>query len=109
MTLGDIFSLKEPQLQFSTGKHNLAIDPRNGLKMFHPLDYNTGKREFSTVDIGIIAEEDEINTVLDLLNNLDNSFKPKGRGSRIDYDGFETTYSIPIKIPEKGFSKVTTT
>ena len=106
MTLGEIITLKEPQLQFSIGKHNVAIDPRHGLKMFHPLDYNTGKREFSTVDIGIIAEESEIDTVLDLLNNLDNSFKPKGRGSRIDYDGFETTYSIPIKIPEKGSDRI---
>lgn len=106
MNLGEILPLKEPQLQFSTGRHNLAIDPRFGLATFHPLDCNTGKRDFSSVDIGVLAKEDEIKTVLNLLNRLNNSFEPEGKGSKVGYKGFEKIYEIPINIPEIGEDKI---
>ena len=50
MNIGEIMSLSESQLQFSTGKHNSAVDPRFGLAKFHPLDYNTGRRDFSSIE-----------------------------------------------------------
>jgi len=100
MDIGEIIPLKEPQLQFSTGSHNLAIDPRFGLATFHPLDYNTGRRDFSSVDIGVLAKEDEIGAVFNLLNRLNNNFEPKRKGSKVGYKGFEKNYKIPINIPE---------
>lgn len=106
MTLGEIIYIREPQLQFSVGKHNLAIDPRFGLHTFHPLDYNTGKREFSNINIGVIAKEDEIKPVLNLLSNLNNKFYPKGVGSKIPYDGFKNIYKIPVNIPKITDDKV---
>jgi hypothetical protein len=106
VNLGEIIPLKEPQLQFSTGRHNLAIDPRFGLATFHPLDCNTGKRDFSSVDIGVLAKEDEIKTVLNLLNRLNNSFEPEEKGSKVGYKSFEKIYEIPINIPEIGEDKI---
>lgn len=106
MNIGEIIPLKEPQLQFSTGRHNLAIDPRFGLATFHSLDCNTGRRDFSSVDIGVLAKEDEIKTVLNLLNRLNNSFEPEGKGSKVGYKGFEKIYEIPINIPEIGENKI---
>ncbi len=100
MNLGEIIPLKEPQLQFSTGRHNLAIDPRFGLATFHPLDCNTGRREFSSVDIGVLAKEGEIKTVLNLLNRLNSNFEPNRKGSKVGYKGFKKIYKSPINIPE---------
>ena len=106
MNIGKTIPLREPQLQFSVGKHNLATDPRFGLATFHPLDYNTGRREFSSVDLGVLASEDEIRTVLNLLNNLDNRVGSKIRRSKVEYKGFVSIYGIPINIPEIGSDKV---
>ncbi len=102
MDIGELVLLKEPQLQFSVGKHNLATDPRFGLATFCPLDYNTGRREFSSVDIGVIAKEDEIRKVLKLLNDLDTKFKAIKGGSKVEYKGFESIYRVPINIPKIG-------
>ena len=106
MDIGEIIPLKEPQLQFSVGKHNLAIDPRFGLATFHPLDYNTGRREFSSVDIGVIGKEDEITTVLKLLNTLNNEFESKTGGSKVRYTGFKSIYGVSINTPKIGGDKV---
>ena len=108
MNIGEIISLSEPQLQFSTGRHNLAIDPRFGLKSFHPLDYNTGRRDFSIIDIGVIAKEDDVGEVLSLLSDLNKNFKPRTRGSGVEYIGFGNIYKVPINIPEIGDRKVIT-
>lgn len=108
MIIGEITLLKEPQLQFSVGKHNLAIDPRFGLSEYGPLDGNTGRRNFSSVDMGLIAKEDEINRVLKLLNDLNEKFKLRkgSKGSKVEYKGFEDIYGVPINIPETGDDKV---
>lgn len=106
MIIGEVIRLKEPQLQFSVGKHNLAIDPRFGLSEYGPLDGNTGRRAFSSVGIGLIAKEDEVNRVLKLLNDLNKNFKPKRGGSKVRYKGFEDIYGIATDIPEIGDDKV---
>lgn len=100
MNIGEVIPLVEPKLQFSTGRHNLSIDPRFGLARFHPLDYITGRREFSSVDIGVIAKEDEIREVLTLLNSLNDNFEPKSKGSKIEYEGFKEIYKSSVHIPE---------
>jgi len=106
MNIGEINLLKEPQLQFSVGKHNLAVDPRFGLATYGPLDGNTGRREFSSVDVGMIAKKEDVRKVLKLLNGLDDHSEPKKGGSKVGYKGFESIYGIPINIPTIGDDKV---
>lgn len=108
MNIGEIISLGEPQLQFSTGRHNTATDPRQGLASYHPLDYVTGKRDFLSIDIGVIAEDNDIRRVLTLLNGLNSEFRPVSRGSKVEYTGFENIYKSSLNIPEAGDSRVIT-
>jgi len=98
-SLGEIISLTEPYLQFTTGKEGSTINPRVGLSKFHPLDYNSGRRIFSSVNLGVIAKESEIKFVLGLLNDLNNNFNPE-RGSSVPYVGFEQIYKASIDLPE---------
>lgn len=108
MNIGEIISLGEPQLQFSTGKHNTASDPRHGLASYHPLDYVTGRRNFSSIDIGVIAKENDVKRVLNLLNELNKEYRPISAGSRIKYTSFGNIYKSSLNIPEVGDSKVIT-
>ncbi|MEM2292432.1 MAG: hypothetical protein QXG39_07110 [Candidatus Aenigmatarchaeota archaeon] len=88
----------EPELRFRLGIHETIIDPKVGLSLHGPLDYNTRKRSFSEIRLGLICKEPS--RIINFLEKLNNSFQVQKTGDK-QYKGFETIYKVPIRIPSE--------
>ena len=89
----------EPQLTFKLGIQESIIDPKVGLSLHGPLDFNTRRRRFSNIRIGLICK-DSIR-IMEHLSKLNRSFPDQRLGDR-PYTGFETIYKVPITLPSEG-------
>lgn len=89
----------EPQLTFKLGIQESIIDPKVGLSVHGPLDFNTRRRRFSNIRVGLICK-DSIR-VITHLSKLNKSFPYQRLGDR-PYKGFETIYKVPITLPSEG-------
>ena len=54
---GKVIVWPEPSLLFTRSQGQRVIDPKQGLLVFHPLDYNLGIRDFDSVNISVIYPE----------------------------------------------------
>lgn len=87
----------EPQLRFKLGVQETIIDPKVGLTLHGPLDYNTKRRSFKQIRMGLICKE--FDTVVGFLSKLNNSYPYQKVGDK-PYKGFEKIYKIPLRLPE---------
>jgi len=86
----------EPELRFKLGIQESIIDPKVGLSIHGPLDFNSKRREFSEIRLGLICKEPT--RVINLLNKLNSYFPWQKVGDR-PYKGFQAIYKVPIRIP----------
>ncbi|MGC9014395.1 MAG: argonaute/piwi family protein [Thermoproteota archaeon] len=88
----------EPELRFKLGIQETIIDPKVGLSLHGPLDFNTKRRRFSEIRLGVICKEPL--RIISFLKKLNSSFQEKKVGDK-KYKGFETIYKVPIRIPSE--------
>ncbi|MGC9014909.1 MAG: hypothetical protein ACP5KW_11090, partial [Thermoproteota archaeon] len=88
----------EPQLRFKLGIQESIIDPKVGLLIHGPLDFNSKRRKFSEIRLGLICKEPR--RIVTFLDKLNSSFPPQKMGDR-PYRGFQTIYKVPIRIPSE--------
>lgn len=86
----------EPQLKFKPGVQESIIDPKVGLLLHGPLDFNSKRRRFSEIRLGVICKEPS--RVINLLNKLNSHFPSQKLGDK-DYKGFQSIYKVPLRIP----------
>ncbi|RLG19098.1 hypothetical protein DRN63_00390 [Nanoarchaeota archaeon] len=94
--LDKVIVWSEPQLKFKLGIQESIIDPKVGLLSHGPLDFNSRKRRFSKVRLGVICKEPR--RIINFLNKL-NSFIPPQKVGDQPYKGFQLIYKVPIEIP----------
>jgi hypothetical protein len=88
----------EPQLRFKLGIQESIIDPKVGLLVHGPLDFNSKRRKFSEIRLGLICKEPS--RIITFLNKLNSYFPSQKVGDR-PYKGFQTIYRVPIRIPSE--------
>jgi hypothetical protein len=88
----------EPQLRFKLGIQESIIDPKVGLLVHGPLDFNSKRRKFSEIRLGLICKEPS--RIITFLNKLNSYFPLQKVGDR-PYKGFQTIYRVPIRIPSE--------
>jgi hypothetical protein len=88
----------EPQLRFKLGIQESVIDPKVGLLVHGPLDFNSKRRKFSEIRLGLICKEPS--RIISFLNKL-NSYFPSQKVGDKTYEGFQTIYKVPIQIPSE--------
>jgi hypothetical protein len=86
----------EPQLKFKSGIHESIIDPKVGLLIHGPLDFNSKRRRFSEIRLGLICKEPS--RIVMFLNKL-NSYSPYKKVGDKPYKGFQAIYKVPVRIP----------
>ena len=88
----------EPQLRFKLGIQESIIDPKVGLLIHGPLDFNSKRREFTKIRLGLICKEPS--RIIALLNKLNSPSPPQKIGDK-PYKGFQAIYKVPIEIPSE--------
>jgi hypothetical protein len=81
---------------FKLGIQESIIDPKVGLSLHGPLDFNTRRRRFSNIRLGLICKD--VSRIKMHLFKLNNSFPFQKTGDR-PYRGFEKIYKLPITFP----------
>ncbi|NHV98169.1 MAG: hypothetical protein HA496_00820 [Thaumarchaeota archaeon] len=89
----------EPELRFRLGIQETIIDPKVGLSLHGPLDFNSGRRSFPEIRLGLICKEPA--KIISFLEKLNYTFSEQKVGD-IKYKGFQTIYKVPIRIPSEG-------
>jgi hypothetical protein len=88
----------EPQLKFRIGIQESIIDPKIGLLLHGPLDFNSKRRRFSIIRLGLICKE--TNRIINFLNKLIFSFPEQKVGDQ-PYKGFQTIYKASVRMPSE--------
>lgn len=107
---------KEPNLIFSTlngGKRSLETHPMKGLVNYSPFE--TGVNHFLSKEIklSVLCVDEYSNQLFNFLNKLNTKIiinNPK-ENYLINYEGFEDTYKVKLKIPDlesDNWSKINT-
>ncbi len=91
----------DPELQFKLGITESIIDPKVGLRLHGPLDYNTKRTQFREVRLGLICKEPK--RICGFLAKLGSNFKEQKLGDK-EYEGFEKVYKVPVKIPQEDYA-----